>query len=262
MVTDQNENQLPQIEGAAVIEVGEVPGEGSYVLEIPNQQESAMLFQIADGGALLPVKSCVWKNGSLYAKLTQNGYYAIKNMPANFTDVSGWGAFYVESLYQRGIISGRSEKIFAPNDAVLREEFVKLIVELFGGAQSGDAASFSDVSEDDWFYPYVATAYQKGYISGIDESTFGVGMQITRQDMCKIIENVLQKNGVAPALEAAKFSDDEAIAGYAKNAVDLLFELDIVSGDDQGAFHPQNSATRQEAAKIIFGVLSFQIFNL
>ncbi|UKI35896.1 MAG: S-layer homology domain-containing protein [Clostridiales bacterium] len=46
---------------------------------------------------------------------------------ADFADLTGfdWAKDAVDYLYQKGIVSGRNEKEFAPSDFVTREEFVK-----------------------------------------------------------------------------------------------------------------------------------------
>ena len=43
----------------------------------------------------------------------------------------GWAVDSITELYEKNIISGRDEKTFAPGERVLREEFVKMIVEAF-----------------------------------------------------------------------------------------------------------------------------------
>ena len=55
------------------------------------------------------------------------------------------------------------------------------------------------------------------------------------------------------------FHDAAQIASYATEPVSMLVRLGIINGDDLGNFNPQNNATRQEAAKLIYGMLSLYV---
>ena len=54
---------------------------------------------------------------------------------------------------------------------------------------------------------------------------------------------------------SAVFTDETAIADWARPSVDAMAELGIINGYEDGGFHPQDNATRAEAAKIIYGML-------
>ena len=54
----------------------------------------------------------------------------------------------IKTIYDKNIISGRSEDLFAPNEVVLREEFVKMIVQAFGITQTKDAFDLYGGLED------------------------------------------------------------------------------------------------------------------
>ena len=47
-------------------------------------------------------------------------------------------------------------------------------------------------------------------------------------------------------------ADGEEIADYAADAIKALFEAGIINGKGENQFEPQGSATRAEAAKIIY----------
>ena len=147
-----------------------------------------------------------------------------------------------------GIISGKSKDTFAPDDNITREEFVTLIVKAFGLELFLTESRFKDVGGDDWFTPYIITAYENKIANGISEDKFGVGLNISRQDMCVMVYNALKEPTVN---EEEKFFDDGEIAGYAKAAVYCLKNMGIISGRGGNLFKPYGTATRAEAAKII-----------
>ena len=165
-----------------------------------------------------------------------------------FTDMSGfsWAEEAVNSLFDAGIVSGRGDKKFAPADFVTRAEFVKL---LCGVIDIPEAFSeFSDVSDTDWFAPYVRRAAAAGIIFGSD-GKFNPNNNITRQDMAVIIARALklEANGDIQFVDSADISD------YAHNGVAALAENKIMQGAD-GCFAPKRNATRAEAAMVIYTI--------
>lgn len=177
----------------------------------------------------------------------------------SFKDIgdTSWAKESIEKLAQMNIVSGVGNDRFEPNRPVAREEFVKMIVEAFHIHTDGASAGFADVGENDWFYPYVAAAREKNIINGFDANNFGVGAEITRQDMVSIIYRAARTLNIEmPAVnEQIVFTDGEKIADYAKDAVTALQRAGIVNGYETGAFGPDGNATRAESAKIIYGLL-------
>lgn len=171
-----------------------------------------------------------------------------------FTDISGysWAKEAIEGLYYAGIVNGMEDGIFNPKGAVTREQFSKMVVQLFGISTSAVSnTGFVDVKTDAWYAPYVAAASQAGYIQGQSNEYFGIGESIMRQDMATILYRALGSRGKRAELS---FSDNDSIAPYAKDAVAELVGLGIISGYEDGTFLPRGTATRAEAAKMIWGV--------
>ena len=220
--------------------------------------ENLMLYRF-ENAQLIPVKYTAMTETGFAALLTRGGEYVVKDAPYSFDDVSGWSKQYVEGLKLRGVIDGKAEGMFLPNASITREEFVKLVVELFGMNDTGAVCNFEDVAENSWYYSYVANAATKGLINGVGEGKFGVGQKIKRQDMAKIICSVLAKQGIEADGQTEKFADDDKIAEYARESVLAMRGLNIISGDDNGNFNPEQFASRQEAAKMISQMLSVYI---
>ncbi len=169
-----------------------------------------------------------------------------------FTDLADveWAIPSINALSSLGIINGMGDGRFEPRSQVTREQFAKMIVGVMG--YTIDQSATTDFSDDmgDWYTPYIAAAVQNGIITGRPDGTFGVGDDITRQDIAVII---YRAQG-SPATEAHQFPDSGAISDYAVDAVSYLFNSGIASGDDQGNFNPVNPATRAEAAKMLYGL--------
>ena len=125
-----------------------------------------------------------------------------------------------------------------------------MIVGVMGYSVDSNAVTeFSDANGD-WYTPYIAAAAQNGLVTGREDGTFGVGDNITRQDMAVIIFRALGSN----ASEIHEFTDSADISGYAVEAVSALYNMGIISGYTDGSFGPKDNATRAEAAKMLYGV--------
>jgi len=185
-----------------------------------------------------------------------------------FKDIESvpWAKNAINILAEKGIINGKSATEFCPNDTITREEMVKLIVTGFDpDVISAKALAFKDVKLDEWYYDSIAIAHQAKIVSGMSNEHFGVGENITRQDMAKMILSAMVYNRLSfdeqlLNSEAKKFKDSEHIADYAKEAVEMLTKAGVIDGYDDGTFAPNATATRAEAAQILYKVL--YCFNL
>lgn len=160
-----------------------------------------------------------------------------------------WAKEAIEELYKKNIVSGVGNKKFEPMRNITREEFVKLVVLAFGFELSEGETGFSDVSSGAWYENYIKTAIDNGIVKGISETEFGVGKNITRQDMAVIVARVKNMGSVE---NAELFADDSDISDYAKEAVYAVKGAGIISGMGENRFAPKNNATRAQAAKIIY----------
>lgn len=193
--------------------------------------------------------------GIMYDSTQSGGKEKIK---ITFNDIDGvqWASEAILALADKGIISGKAENVFAPDDPVTREEFAKMLIGAMGlsDEEYGDNI-FSDVSSDAWYAPFVNIANKYGIVTGRDDGTLGVGDNITRQDMAVMLYRALQSRGVNVDAADMIFDDGEDISDYAKDAVSALCNLGAINGVGDNKFEPLGTATRAQAAKVIYSVL-------
>jgi len=177
-----------------------------------------------------------------------------------FDDLSNvaWAEESIMSLFEKGIVSGKEQGKFYPMDFVKREEFVKMLISGLNIDTSTETNNFKDVDINMWYAPYVLEANKKELVNGIDDNKFGVGLNITRQDIVTILYRTSQMLRIEfPSDMNKEFVDRDEISEYAKKAVESLSSCGIINGNEYGEFLPQNNATRAEAAKILEGFLKF-----
>lgn len=181
-----------------------------------------------------------------------------------FSDMKGyeWAKIPAEVLLEQGIINGREENIFAPQDPVKREEIVKMLCILFNIKSEGVKSTFTDVPGGHWSYDYVAAAQSFGLVLGNGDNKFGLGSDILREDAASMCYRFAAAFGVEPEGEdteesVTKFIDDGDISDYAYDSVYRLAQAGIISGNGEGEFAPKNTLTRAEAAVIIYNTFIF-----
>lgn len=162
-----------------------------------------------------------------------------------YTDVSEnhWGRADILDMTEKGIIQGHENK-FRPDDTITRAEFVKIIAEAF--ALTGNGAEFDDVSDADWFAPYIKRATGAGVIFG-SGNMFLPNDNITRQDAAVILFRAANIEEVPES----DFEDLNEIAEYALEAVKALSGTGVIKGYDDNTFRPAKFLTRAEAASIV-----------
>lgn len=177
-----------------------------------------------------------------------------------FDDISTvpWAEEAIVALAEKRIINGVGDNKFAPNDYITREEFAAIVVNAFLEKQPLAEIKFEDVKDGEWYYEKIQKAYGAGIVNGISDDMFGIGQNITRQDMCVMLYRIGKYVGgyFDDKVETVeKFGDDSDISDYASEAVYALKAREIINGVDEYNFAPLNTATRAEAAKMIYGMI-------
>lgn len=144
--------------------------------------------------------------------------YIFGGNPAAFDDMKGYDAETlkaVNTLKHSKIISGLSNKLFAPEKAITRAEFVKLLAVIEGcDDEITEAHEFTDVSKDSWYYDYVQVAYKNGWIEGKSSTEFAPEDIITREQMIIILNRI----------KPDSFAQGEAVETTRAEAAKLLYD--------------------------------------
>lgn len=181
---------------------------------------------------------------------------------AGFRDLAGyeWATEAVTALNEKGIVNGVGDNMFAPERNVTREEMVTMLIRAYGLDEEAKASdgvtTFADVDASAWYAPYIKVAYEKGYVTGISDTEFGVGRHITREDTATMVNRVALSMGNNFSIESDAFSDDSNISDYAKQHVYALKNAGVISGMGDGTFAPKNECNRAQAAKIIYTLIN------
>ncbi|MBU2524811.1 S-layer homology domain-containing protein [Patescibacteria group bacterium] len=111
-----------------------------------------------------------------------------------FPDVkdTDWFFKYVLTAFENSIIDGYPDGSFGPANSINRVEALKMILEAAKVDLSVSlSTNFDDVKEADWFYKYVAYAYDKYLISPQSETYYGCAENMSRGEVCMTISKLI-----------------------------------------------------------------------
>ncbi len=154
------------------------------------------------------------------------------------------------------VISGYEDGAFYPDRHITRAEFVKLVINAFKFSTDAAECTYKDVANDSWYYTYIAAAEQAGVVTGNEDGTFKPDEEISRQDMAVMLHRVLEIKLISlNQIKEPQFPDKDMVSVYAQKAVETLGAAGVINGTDGGKLNPFASATRAQAAKMIYEIL-------
>ncbi|WP_179090493.1 S-layer homology domain-containing protein [Paenibacillus sp. FSL R7-0337] len=189
--------------------------------------------------------------------------YAVLENKVSFKDVASvqaWAGRQISVVAAKGAIEGVGNGNFAPKSNVTRAEFSKMLIRALNLENNSAKQSFGDVSSTAWYAPYVAVAAEKGIITGRSAAQFDPNATITRAEMATMIARAVKSQKPEAATNVSslsKFSDAGKIAASLKDGVAFAASNNLVIGN-AGKFNPNNTATRAEAAVIIYRTINFK----
>ena len=177
---------------------------------------------------------------------------------AMFPDVPDgfWAQFYIEALAQNGIISGKPDGKFYPNEPVTRGQFALMlyrIIEKSPDEPPEGTKTFPDVDPNTQLGKAVSAIVELGVARGYPDGTFRPNQPITRGQMAVMITRFL--GGEETAIKYYKYADlpfkdkfVESQRGYIK----YVYEYGIMGGTSKTTFSAGKPATRAQTAVILY----------
>jgi len=164
----------------------------------------------------------------------------------------------VNDMGSRLIIKGVNAKEFQPDLAITRAEFTAIVSRALGLKTGLTSGTFTDVATGDWFETTVNATAAYGLITGYVDGTFRPNQTVSRQEAAAILakaikmikksEDTLSKQEVNSQL--AVFKDEEAIGGWAREALAFTVKAGLLKGyNDQ--LEPKQNVSRAQAAAMV-----------
>jgi hypothetical protein len=192
--------------------------------------------------------------GKLVAELTHLSEYAILNVVTSFTDMSGhWANKYVKSMAAKHVINGDGTGRFVPEDFVTRAEFIKMLVNVENLPLNGAPSFFEDVKENDWFKPYVDSAYASGLIYGGTSLTFLPNQAATRLEMMIMLSYAIDEEIGEDEVETilSAYTDSDQIPVLHRADLAKVIKARLIEGYN-GILSLNDGLKRSESATVMY----------
>ena len=173
------------------------------------------------------------------------------SQPGEFRDLNGhWAQKIILAMVARKFITGYPDGTFQPDRIITRAEFCTILAKALNVSPETKLSSFTDVTGH-WAQGSIAAMVRKGYINGYPDESFRPDQPMKRSESAVIVDRV---KTLPPAIGQQTFSDVSPDF-WAFAPIEAAAKAKIVNGYPDGTFHPEQSATRAEAAVIINGIL-------
>ena len=174
---------------------------------------------------------------------------------AMYQDLAGDTLAYTAMwLKDRGVYTGKriaGNLCFEPEGTLTRGEFLVMAMKLLGAEPESArlTSGFADESKTPaWMRPYIVSAFKSGMVSGVtspDGMVFRPSSNLTRAEAAVMLQNILD---LPQSQEAAVFSEDCAVPGWAQASVSALESAGISIPVTTSA----ENLTRREAAELLY----------
>ncbi|WP_342507250.1 choice-of-anchor I family protein [Sporosarcina sp. FSL K6-2383] len=157
-----------------------------------------------------------------------------------FEDIeeSHWAYPFVDDLYQRGVIAGKTTTTFAPQDEVTYVQLTEMLA---------NALDVPSLAQD---------AVQAIFEAEISHGEFNPNAKLTREQMAVMAVHAYEYATKTTVIVKGEknYSDIENVGDYALKDVQKAHTLGVMEGDGD-KFLPKESSTRAQAAKVLSTLL-------
>lgn len=152
----------------------------------------------------------------------------------------------VKKLVEFGIIAGYPDGTFKPEGEVTRAEMCKMINLTLGYTDIEGAAGFVDVTANNWYYAFALAAQKQGYVEGYEDKTFRGSNNITRQEVCAILNRLLKPMNLGIPVVI-----NDAVANWARPHVEIIVQNFIMPLEANNTFRATENLKRHELATVL-----------
>lgn len=171
-----------------------------------------------------------------------------------------------------GMVQGRSDGNFYPQDTLTRAELCQLLAVILNCDVPTNKSPYSDVSDDAWYAPAVIAMSNLGFVKGTGNNQFSPEAPVDHQQFITIMGHLAQWLNLYLYNTAVEMPNDAVnivglmeYADWAKpdawllsfSQHDLLGRTVTLLWDSADEISPLENTTRDEAAYTIYHLLSF-----
>ncbi|WP_139993144.1 S-layer homology domain-containing protein [Paenibacillus paridis] len=168
-----------------------------------------------------------------------------------------WASDTLQEWVSEGLLKGDAAGNLNENQSITRAEFVALVNRVFNYSDTSSQV-FADVAATKWYADEFSKAFAAGIVQGDASGLMKPNASITRAEVAVVLANAF-KLTAQNANTYSSFSDGQAVAAWAQDAVSALLEKQYVQGRTGNQFAPSAKITRAEAVVMIDNVMGYLI---
>lgn len=196
----------------------------------------------------------------LYGKNEDITYKEVINKGKTFADIIDCtGKAEIELLAERGIINGKADESYDPYATMTRAEFATIVVNALGLPEKA-GIKFVDVDDNEWYAPYIKTAYHYGIVKGVSYNEFNPQGTITTEEAAAMIARAAKLAGIKTDMDVLsakdvleKFEDFNSISAWSISSMGYCVKDGIL--DDVANLTPKEAVTREKIAIMLYRML-------
>jgi hypothetical protein len=249
-------------------------GDKTYIEVVSYPKKGQLIIDDKETGAyrFIPNEDFTGKDSFVYVARDLYGNYspsATVNLSVKESAVSTSYIDLVDSRYhnaaiamtEKGIMSGTqigSSTYFYPAREMSRAEFTSMAMQAAGITKLNDSGAktvFADDAEiESNFKPYIAAAYELGYIKGVEKNGklyFEGNRAMTRAEAACLLSGML--DAATPTI-APSFSDSSDVPAWAQASVNAMSYMGVMNSVEN-KITPLSCVTRGDAAEILWNFM-------
>ncbi len=168
-----------------------------------------------------------------------------------YTDVSAdaWYAEAVDYVVSTGVMSGDdTQKLFQPEYGVERAKFAVIVYRFAGGEPAEGRASFSDLSEDEWYYDYVNWMVQQKLMGGTDGGAFRPDDFLSCEQAIIVLYRLAGEPEIKGTLEDYPYAPKVSDSG--RDAVTWAWNSGLIT-EKECVWYPTQAVSRAQVALLL-----------
>ncbi len=184
---------------------------GKHMVMKLNTEDHMKFMDCGDDGLFRPEDPLTRAEAAemIFSLVSVDSRAELADAEASFDDVvpGTWAYPIITTLARYGILSGKPDGNFHPDDAVTRAEFTELLTSFFENLkplEMADDEEFRDVPEDYWARKAILFAVRKNWITGYPDGTFHPDGALSRAEASVIVNRVLERSADMEVLSSSQ----------------------------------------------------------
>lgn len=185
-----------------------------------------------------------------------------------FTDISNhWAESYIERVAENGLITGYPDKTFKPDNNVTVLEALVMMSRLYDideDLKDEIIEKYEPIIEDmpntlynEWAFEYLSVIIELGVVSETGMKSMFAAKNIfnaaTREEIAVLLTKAMMLEDEAKSLKvySLPFTDRDEISTVARPYIYVMYDKEILQGDNKKNINPTDKITRAEMSTVL-----------